>query len=104
MSDRYQCLIANYQLSLNDKAANIEQLYYRLLRSRSTEVRDDLQMYLHRLAGSAGMYGFPEISEQANMIESKLIDQSQKIDELAPEIERLVLCLKQVQSDGAGGQ
>ena len=39
------------------------------LRTGDASALDDLQRYFHRLAGSGGSYGFPEITEQSRTAE-----------------------------------
>ena len=39
------------------------------LRARDTSALEDLERYFHRLAGSGGSYGFPEITERSRTAE-----------------------------------
>lgn len=84
---------------MNDKAIVIEQAYNELRISRSKVDLDALQMHLHRLAGSSGMYGLPEISEHAKLLEAHIIELPQQIDELGEGIQTFVIKLKKLQPE-----
>ena len=55
-----------YILSMVDKQANLQQHYDRL-KAGSSDI-EDLNADLHKLSGSAGMYGFEEISQSAQKL------------------------------------
>lgn len=60
--------------------------------------RDELLQKTHKIAGSGALFGFPEASEKAQILESLLIDENQSadallvsaLDELVTELENLV--------------
>lgn len=43
------------------------------LRARDTSALEDLARYFHRLAGSGGSYGFPEITERSRTAEHAVV-------------------------------
>ena len=57
----------NYQASLKEKAHQLHELW-----SDEDKNSDHLLKFLHRIAGSAGMYGFDEISTLAVKMQSSL--------------------------------
>lgn len=60
-----------YRASLPDKLREIQALWASLEASGSTrEILDALRRRLHQLAGSAGPYGFPELSDTAARLET----------------------------------
>ncbi len=65
-----QQLHRQYQQSLADKAAQLRVAFDALCDEDSSVAQvENLHLLLHRLAGSAGTYGFPELSQQARALE-----------------------------------
>lgn len=72
--DPKQRLVQKYLGSLEDKKQTLETLYHSAV--NSTAGHDDLYQALHKLAGSAGMYGFDQISESASQLLDDLDSES----------------------------
>lgn len=72
-----------YRVSFSDKAKACENLW---LAGKSQ--RGELLRFLHRLAGSAGMYGYPEISRLAIQFKNTL-ESARPDDELKAHYESL---------------
>ena len=86
-SDRINELRLRYQRSLAEKAESISKLLVQV-REQALE-KDDLQVavheYLHKLAGSSGMYGYQDIADLCRKTLEEL-----ETNELAGLAERLV--------------
>lgn len=65
-------LHARYRAGLADKADELEQLWPLPTSSPAKERVTPLRQLLHKLAGSAGSYGFTEIGAKARLIEQWL--------------------------------
>lgn len=83
----------NYKKSLVEKAETLMTLYEDCKVEEGEQTRSQLHNYLHKLAGSLGMYGFSELSDQSRSIMNDL--HNKKLDEIEPELSRLVAFLKQ---------
>lgn len=59
------------------------------VRSGETDLGDKLFQQVHRLAGSAGSYGFESLGEAASVVDRYLTDHSLQADEL-PELASLL--------------
>jgi len=71
MSDLINQIQANYKASLKDKLMTLEALW-----KASDDNYTELLAFLHQLAGSAGMYGYDQISLQCIQLQSVLKDTS----------------------------
>jgi HPt (histidine-containing phosphotransfer) domain-containing protein len=66
--DQMRKLRADYQGTLAGKAAELEQLLDRFESEAIEQHRASLRAPLHRLAGSAPLYGFSELGSQARTL------------------------------------
>ncbi len=70
---RIEELKRKYLASLAVKAVEIERQWSAVRSSRYSSVAvSALADYLHRLAGSTGMYGYTELSERVQTLEARL--------------------------------
>jgi HPt (histidine-containing phosphotransfer) domain-containing protein len=81
---RLQALQSRYQTSLPNKRASVE-LAWRALCADSTDPArlESLARLVHRLAGSAGSYGYREIGEIAGSADA-LLEKLGRLDEPEP--------------------
>ena len=75
--DGFDSLLALYRLALKDKRQRLRRHMASLrepLDSAAAEAEvAELRGMLHKMAGSAGAYGFPEVSDQARLLERQWI-------------------------------
>lgn len=98
-SDQVRALRARYRESLSEKAEIVRQWHARSLENGWDKVDEaELGAWLHKLAGSAGMYEYDEIAEMARSLlpdlsESKipLAKLQQKLNELLETLEKFSL-------------
>jgi HPt (histidine-containing phosphotransfer) domain-containing protein len=95
-------LSERYRASLPIKRANIEQAWHALAGDRIDPLRlENLLRILHRIAGSAPSYGYPEIGRLASELEVRLealcsggsLENPSGIPDLAGLLERLLAAL-----------
>lgn len=72
MSEPIEELHARYRASLAEKAAEMEALWPLPTSNPARERVPVLRQMLHKLAGSAGSYGYTEIGSQARLLEQWL--------------------------------
>lgn len=96
LSEQAQKLIAKqrskYIESMPDKRAAICQCMVQVsnaVRSGKGDLCDTLFQQVHRLAGSAGSYGFESLGEVASVVDRYLIAKSPRVTDL-PELESLL--------------
>lgn len=73
LSPALQKLIASFKQALPDKLTEIRDLHL----EQTAPDEDALQSYytaVHRLAGSSGSYGFPQVSTTARLLDRYLSD------------------------------
>lgn len=75
--DGFDSLLALYRLALKDKRQKLRRYMAMIREAPSNEAAEadvaELRGMLHKMAGSAGAYGFPEVSDQARAIERQWI-------------------------------
>lgn len=75
-SKKVSNLIQKYHESLPDKAETVAATWRKVESdSFSTSSMNEMRSLLHKLAGSAGMYGYGELASDASKIEEVLIAQ-----------------------------
>lgn len=110
--DGFDSLLALYRLALKDKRQRLRRHMASLREAADGSASEaeavELRSMLHKLAGSAGAYGFPEIGDKARLIERQWIAwlnspaharrpaQAQCIELLTPTLELLVLMDKAI--------
>ncbi len=62
-SPQVRAIRARYQQSFSDKASELGALQSALLEGRGENPESELNEYLHKLAGSSGMYGYSDLSQ-----------------------------------------
>ncbi|MDZ3823759.1 MAG: Hpt domain-containing protein [Pseudoxanthomonas sp.] len=72
MTEAIDQLHERYRASLADKAAELESLWPLPTSSPARDRVPALRQLLHKLAGSAGSYGYAEIGAQARLLEQWL--------------------------------
>ena len=75
----YETLRKNFALTFKEK--------YEELISKEQNLKE-LYQTVHKIAGSCGMFGFPDISEKASQLEEKLNDCKQLLADLKLEMEK----------------
>ena len=93
-SPKIAALKTQYRASFPEKLALFNSLLAKVVESSgSQESRSDLHEYLHKLAGSSGMYGYENISALCR----RLMDEvgSAHIGQLASELESLKHLLRE---------
>ncbi len=80
--DLFQELREKYSQSTFDKIEELSQLVSAVEQNPTLETIANLQSSVHQLAGSAGSYGYPEISALCSQLESEMrkIEALQRID------------------------
>jgi hypothetical protein len=73
MTEPLDELHTRYRTGLADKAAELEALWPLPTSTPSRDRVPALRQLLHKLAGSAGSYGHPEIGAQARLLEQWLL-------------------------------
>ena len=86
-------LKAIYKNSLIEKAETLNTLFKEWQTENNEQTEIELHNYLHKLAGSLGMYGFDQLSDNARKIMNSLHTGSS--EEIEPELTKLVAFLKQ---------
>ncbi len=75
--DGFDSLLALYRLALKDKRQKLRRYMASIREAPSNEAAEadvtELRGMLHKMAGSAGAYGFPEVSDQARALERQWI-------------------------------
>lgn len=75
--DGFDSLLALYRLALKDKRQKLRRHMASLREAPSNEAAEaevtELRGMLHKMAGSAGAYGFPDVSDRARAIERQWI-------------------------------
>lgn len=96
LSEQAQKLIAaqrsRYVDSMPDKRDVIRQCMHQVsaaVRSGEPDLCEKLFQQVHRLAGSAGSYGFEELGQAASVVDRYLIANSLQVDDL-PELASLL--------------
>ena len=86
-SELIQKIQANYRASLSDKLETLESLW-----SFKDDGQNELLAFLHQLAGSAGMYGYDQISDQCIALQSSLkqADTEDSLDQSYRELYSLI--------------
>lgn len=95
-SEKIVQLRRKYQRSLGDKLAQLDQLWPRgESRPESVLGNDsDFFMFVHRLAGSSGMYGYENLSSTSRQVLNQL--EQHQVDELPVTVSKLRGLLKQL--------
>lgn len=110
--DGFESLLALYRLALKDKRQRLRR-HMASLREASDNAASEaealeLRGMLHKMAGSAGAYGFPDVGDKARLIERQWIAwlnspaearrpvSAQCIELLTPTLELLVLMDKAI--------
>lgn len=78
ITEKQQQLRRNYIASLDEKILHLQQCY----ELSGDHVDEVLYSALHKLSGSAGMYGFEDISKQAHSLLRKIDNREDKSTEL----------------------
>lgn len=75
--------------------SRVEELdaYLEELRDGGTEIRDSIEEFAHSMAGSAGVFGFPVIARQAQIVE-RLLRDGKGNDQVANEADKLLELLE----------
>lgn len=75
--DGFDSLLALYRLALKDKRQKLRRYMAAIREAANNEAAEpdvaELRSMLHKMAGSAGAYGFPEVSDQARSLERQWI-------------------------------
>lgn len=75
--DGFDSLLALYRLALKDKRQKLRRYMAAIREAANNEAAEpdvaELRSMLHKMAGSAGAYGFPEVSDQARALERQWI-------------------------------
>ncbi len=86
------------------RSSSITLSQYRLSLSRdpkSSVTLEELQSHVHKLAGAAGVFGFPTVSLEASLLEESIIDKSTgrgKPGAIEAHLDSLLVCLECEQS------
>ena len=94
-SERIEELRLRYKRSLADKAEALALLSTRLAEQDhvSEEMQAEIHEYLHKLAGSSGMYGYTDIAGMCRRTLTEL--ENQQITALPGQLERIRNLLQQ---------
>lgn len=72
--DPFKQLQIKYIDSMDGKVADLQEAYAAIIDSGwSIDKLEDYRLQVHRLAGSGGSYGFPEVSELSVKLEQLLL-------------------------------
>ncbi len=74
LSPALQKLMAQFGDQLPDKVAEIRRLHQSCADAEDEQVLQDYYTAVHRIAGSAGSYGFRAVSESARVLDRYLSD------------------------------
>lgn len=100
LQERLNALATVYAKGLPEKISEIEILWHRLLDSWDRQTLQDLHRNVHNLAGNGKIFGFPELSHEARVLEQllkQLLQQEILTDQIPSEqIDRQVSELKRV--------
>ena len=103
LSPALQKLIASFKQALPDKFAEIQALHI-AQPITDEQALQDYYTAVHRLAGSAGSYGFRPVSESARILDRYLSDViAQEVTYDAERAAGLLADLQQVIEDAAAG-
>ncbi len=92
-SDQVRALRSRYKESLPEKAALVREWHLQETSGGISEAGvDELSSWLHKLAGSAGMYEYQEISDFSRSLMQSMPDLSSQ--ELASRLKKLELLLE----------
>ena len=70
-----------YKRTIPDKLNKIQEFLDQLHVKIDEETLKGLRMHIHKIAGSAGTYGFPKVSEISLLFEKELIDRLEELKE-----------------------
>lgn len=103
LSPALQKLIASFGKSLPEKLQEIRELHLDEAQS-DDEALKEYYTAVHRLAGSAGSYGFPEVSQSARVLDRYLSDviageKSYLASEASTLLDDLAACIASATSD-----
>ena len=87
-SDLIKQIQANYKASLSNKLKTLDALC-----SAPEKNRAELLAFLHQLAGSAGMYGYDQISAQCVELQS-ILNESNNLENIQHECDQLNKLIK----------
>lgn len=80
-----------YVASLKDKRAELERLASPILADDiQAATLEPLRDAVHKIAGSAGLYGFPELQSSASALDLALLKVGNLDDPVAPVFRRLI--------------
>ncbi|MBE5313901.1 MAG: Hpt domain-containing protein [Xanthomonadales bacterium] len=75
--DGFDSLLALYRLALKDKRQKLRRYMAAIREAPSNDAAEadvtELRGMLHKMAGSAGAYGFPDVSDKSRAIERQWI-------------------------------
>lgn len=77
-NDPFEGLLKNYIAGIGDKLALLIDLIQNVKKEHSQDSLLDLANAIHKIAGSAGTYGFPEVSKICKSLEFRIKEQINK--------------------------
>ena len=81
-SDILKQFTEEYKLTVPEKLEKIQQLIDQLREKIDEENLKVLRMHIHKIAGSAGTYGFTTVSEVCIRFEKDLLEKLEKLNEV----------------------
>ena len=87
LDDSFKEIKDQYEKTIPDKIKSIEEAFIKLKKDTKKENVEELRMIVHKIAGSAGMYGYDEVSVDCKAIDLELKDWLEKSEESLPEKE-----------------
>ncbi|MCI5052524.1 MAG: response regulator [Simkaniaceae bacterium] len=77
-----ESIAQEYAKSIEEKTNYISQLIDEVIANPSVEKMKDLRKYLHKIAGSAGSYGYMKVSKVAKRVENEMRDAIDNFDSM----------------------
>jgi len=86
-------MVRSFLAKLPERVEELDA-YLEELRTGSTEIRESIEAFAHSMAGSAGVFGFPQIARQAQLVE-RAIREGKDNNTILPDAESLLGLLEQ---------
>ena len=86
-------MVQSFLAKLPERAEELDA-YLEELRTGGSEIRASIEALAHSMAGSAGVFGFPVISHQAQLVE-RAIREGNDTATIVADIEKLLAMLEQ---------